>query len=166
MRKSKHLPRLCWDANCFIALLDKNVGAPSNELDALIQAYHAMLDKQLQIISSSFVRTELLQNDALQFINELENHPCFHLVATTPAVELKVRDIRILCKSHRDAGNLIHIPKSADAHYIAAAILGQADELWTLDGRILNLSAVITEVVICAPNLRHVQQLRLDWGAP
>jgi predicted nucleic acid-binding protein len=74
---------------------------------------------------------------------------------TVTTVHELARDLRSRC---RQAG--VHTPKTPDALHLAAGILSKCDEFWTLDKRLLNSGAVITEIAIRLP---HVEQLKLEF---
>jgi predicted nucleic acid-binding protein len=154
-RARKERTRFYWDTSCFIALLEREPSEDPTLVHALDVTYNAMLSKQVEIVSCSVLITELLEASQQQFLQEQRKHPTFELVETVTAVHELARDLRSRC---RQAG--VHTPKAPDALHLAAGILSQCDEFWTLDKRLLNAGAVITEIAIRLP---HVEQLALEF---
>ncbi|MCS7301411.1 MAG: hypothetical protein NZ556_07650 [Fimbriimonadales bacterium] len=66
--------------------------------------------------------------------------------------------MRRRCQQWRQGAERMHIPKVADATHLAAAILSSCDEFWTLDDKLLRLSAAVSEILIRLP---HIEQMEL-----
>jgi predicted nucleic acid-binding protein len=154
-RARKGQTRFYWDTSCFIALLERKPSEDPTLVHALDATYNEMLVGRVEIVSCSILITELLEPSAQQFLRELRKHPNFELVETVTTVHELARDLRSRC---RQAG--VHTPKTPDALHLASGILSKCDELWTLDKRLLNSGAVITEIAVRLP---HVEQLKLEF---
>ena len=154
-RARKGRTRFYWDTCCFIALLERKPSEGSTLVHALDVTYNEMLAGRVEIVSCSVLIAELLKPGAQRFLQELRKCPNFELVETVIAVNELAQDLQSRCQQ---AG--VHKPKTPDALHLASGILSKCDELWTLDKRLLNSGAVITEIAIRLP---HVEQLKLEF---
>ena len=154
-RARKGRTRFYWDTSCFIALLERKPSEGSTLVHALDVTYNEMLAGRVEIVSCSVFIAELLKPGAQRFLQELCKCPNFELVETVIAVNELAQDLQSRCQQ---AG--VHTPKTPDALHLASGILSKCDEFWTLDKRLLNSGAVITEIAMRLP---HVEQLKLEF---
>lgn len=146
-----------WDANCFIAVFNKEATTHPTFLSALETTFNDMLDGKVHIVTSTLFFTEVLPKPENKPLRELlASCPNFTMVETVSSVHALAGELRQKC---RDAKQRL---EPADAIHIAAGHLSRVDEIWTTDEKLVNKSkaGLLTETPVCFP---HVDQLRMQF---
>ncbi|MCH7683380.1 MAG: PIN domain-containing protein [Gemmatimonadetes bacterium] len=131
--------KVCWDSTVFIAILTGEERT-ADDLQGLNEAIDLVDRRQLTVITSSLVRSEVLDrgSDAgvRERLRDLFRRPSFMIVEASNAISDKAGDIRdALLQSGRRL-------KTEDATFIATAILHGASALHTFDDDQLALSGL------------------------
>jgi hypothetical protein len=145
-------PIFCWDSVAFINFFNGGKDRTPEEISGILEVMELVDRSAATIITCETVIGEVL--DAAADLEKLLKRPQFMQISPSGPVIEKVRDLR---QSARDAS--VHVPKFADATFIATAILYRASALHTFDDRLLGLSGhtTVEGLKICKP--RGVQTL-------
>lgn len=136
----------CWDSVAFINLFNGGQHRTPEEISGLHEVMDMVDRHQARIVTSETVVAEVL--DAASALELLLKRPQFMKVSPAGPIIKKVQEIRV---ATRNDG--VHVPRFADATFIATAILYKAEALHTFDGKLLSLSGLpsVDGLLICKP---------------
>lgn len=144
-----------WDANCFIALFNREQTTDAVYLAALETSFSEMLDGKLHIITSTLFLAEVFPRPEHSFIvTQLSSCPHFSMVETLSSVYALAGELRQKCSAAKQS------LKTPDALHMAAGHLARANEIWTTDSNLIRKSeaGLLTTTPVCYP---HVHQFRM-----
>ncbi len=148
--------RICyWDANCLIALFNREPTTDPVYLAALEAAFSEMIDGNLHLVSCTVIQAEVFpEPENRQIYEDLLGCPNFSLVETVSSVYALAGEMRQRC---RQAAQSLKTP---DAIHIAAGHLVGANEIWTTDKALVNKSksGMLVQTPVVFP---YVKQARM-----
>ena len=143
-------PKVCWDSCVFIGVLTGEQRSP-DDLQGLNEVVDLVDRKQIVVITSSLVNSEVLEDTddpgVRDRLRDLFRRPTFLTVEVNNAISDKAADIR---SALRTAGRRL---RTADAIFLATALVHGAAALHTFDDRLLALSGLpeVDSLRICKP---------------
>ncbi len=144
--------KACWDACVIITIVaGGDPDRTQDELAALKDAVTAFDDGDLILVAPAILESEVLEQftdeSKAALMEDITKRSNFVLQAITTEVARLAGEIR---SELRALGESL---KTADAQYVATAIIHGCDELHTYDGRLLKLSdrPEVRGLKICAP---------------
>lgn len=135
-------PRLYWDANCFIALLNAEPTTDLDKLQAIQTIYEDMLLGQVTIVTSDIFKAEVFggNNQSCNYIyNELLSCEHFEIIAAPSNLFEEVGKLKQHVKRITKEKQKVH---TADAVHIVVAKLSEVDEMWTTEPKLVNKGAL------------------------
>ena len=137
----------CWDSVTFINFFNGGLHRTPEEISGLLEVMDMVDRNQAKIVTSETVIAEVL--DAASDLELLLKRPQFLKVSPSSPVIKKVQEIRLAARNDG-----VHVPRFADATFLATAILYKTEALHTFDLRVLALSGLpcVDGLHVCKPS--------------
>lgn len=138
MQTKRRTKRLYWDANCFIALFNREPTTKPQYLTALETAYVEMTEGKIWIATSDVFRTEVfaerMPDEALPLWDNLNGCPYFEIATIRTPHWVQARQLILGCQ---EAGQRLESP---DALHIVMGSVVRAEAIWTTDAALVTKS--------------------------
>ncbi len=151
----KKIKTIYWDANCHIALLNKEATTEPQYLAALEETYEDMLFGKVHILTCTLILAEVFQEEQHRNICEkLIGCPHYSMIETVSSIYALAGELRLKCAKVNQK------LKTPDAIHIASGSLAKADEIWTTDEQLINKgkAELLVDTPIVYP---YIQEPRL-----
>ena len=153
MPSKTKIRRLYWDANCFIALFNREATTAPQHLAALESTYVEMTEGGIWIATSDIFRAEVfserMPEEALPLWDNLHGCPYFEIIPLrTPHYE-QAGQLRLRCSQ---VGQSLRV---ADALHVVMGSVARAEAVWTTDIALVNKSknGLLGPIPVCFPRV-------------